>query len=188
MTMHRTARGLLAIAIFLVTTLVAAPSGHAQGTASVTLTLVSQTPWNTLADPVLEVAVRADNSGATAIGDLTLGVTIGDAVRSRTVYETSLTDGPGLPIFAKVFPETGTLEPSGSRRFRTPLLDLSTVGGISPGDSLVYPLRVDLRSSGALIAAVDTAVIFLVRTPEAPLMVSTTIELEATSRSVPTDA
>ncbi|MEP6973099.1 MAG: DUF6049 family protein [Actinomycetota bacterium] len=179
MTMHRTARGLFAIAISLVTTLVAAPSGNAQGTASATLTLVSQTPWNTLADPALELAIRADNEGATAIGDLTLGVTIGSAVRSRTVYESSLTDGPGLPIFATAIPEKGTLEPGSSRRFRTPPLDLSTVGEISTGDSLVYPLRVDLRSGATQIAAVDTALIFLVRTPEAPLLISTTIELTA---------
>lgn len=177
--MHRTARGLFAIAISLVTTLVAAPSGNAQGTASATLTLVSQTPWNTLADPALELAIRADNEGATAIGDLTLGVTIGSAVRSRTVYESSLTDGPGLPIFATAIPEKGTLEPGSSRRFRTPPLDLSTVGEISTGDSLVYPLRVDLRSGATQIAAVDTALIFLVRTPEAPLLISTTIELTA---------
>jgi hypothetical protein len=178
MTMHRTARGLLAIAICLVTTLVAAPFAHAQGSASVTLTLVSQTPWNTLKDPVLDVAIRADNAGATAIGDLTVGLTIGAAVRSRTVYETSLTDGPDLPIFAAPFPEKGTLEPGGSRRFRV-TVDLSTIAGISPGDSLVYPMRVDLRSGATRIAAIDTALIFLVRAPEAPLLISTTIELTA---------
>ena len=178
MTMHRAARGLLAIAISLVTTLVAAPSAHAQDTASATLTLVSQTPWNTLEDHVLEVAIRADNAGATAAGDLTVGVTIGAAVHSRTVYETSLTDGPDLPIFATPFPEKGTLEPGGSRRFRA-TVDLSTIGGISPDDSLVYPMRVDLRSGGTQIGVVDTALIFLVRTPEAPLLVSTTMELMA---------
>ncbi len=178
MTMHRAARGLLAIAISLVTTLVAAPAVRAQGTAAATLMLVSQTPWNTLAHPVLEIAIRADDAGATAVGDLTLGVTIGAAVRSRTVYETSLTNGPELPIFAAAIPEKGTLDPGGSRRFRA-TVDLSTIGGISPGDSLVYPMRVDLRSDGTQMAAIDTAVIFLVRTPEAPLLVSTTMELTA---------
>jgi hypothetical protein len=178
MTLYRAARGLFAIAISLVTTLVAVPFAHAQGTASATLTLVSQTPWNTLSDPVSEVAIRADDVGATAIGELTLGVTIGAAVRSRTVYETSLTNGPELPIFAATIPEDGTLEPGGSRRFRA-TVDLSTIGGISPGDSLVYPMRVDLRSGGAQLAVIDTALIFLVRAPEAPLLVSTTMELTA---------
>ncbi|MGH2596185.1 MAG: DUF6049 family protein [Actinomycetota bacterium] len=178
MTMYRAARGLFAIAISLVTTLVAVPFAHAQGAASATLTLVSQTPWNTLSDPVSEVAIRAVDVGATAIGDLSIGVTIGAAVRSRTVYETSLTNGPELPIFAAAIPEDGTLEPGGSRRFRT-TVDLSTIGGISPGDSLVYPMRIDLRSGGAQLAVIDTALIFLVRAPEAPLMVSTTMELMA---------
>ena len=178
MTMYRAARGLFAIAISLVTTLVAVPFAHAQGAASATLTLVSQTPWNTLSDPVSEVAIRADDVGATAIGDLSIGVTIGAAVRSRTVYETSLTNGPELPIFAAAIPEDGTLEPGGSRRFRT-TVDLSTIGGISPGDSLVYPMRIDLRSGGAQLAVIDTALIFLVRAPEAPLLVSTTMELTA---------
>lgn len=178
MTMHRATRGLFAISISLITTLVSAPSAHAQGTPSVTLMLVSQTPWDTLADPVLEVAVRADNAGTTAAGDLTLGVTIGAAVRSRTVYETSLTDGPELPIFATAIPEKGALEPGASRRFRA-TVDLSTIGGISPGDSLVYPMQVDLRSGVTQIAAIDTALIYLVRTPEAPLLVSATMELTA---------
>jgi hypothetical protein len=178
MTVHRAARGLFAIAISLVTTFVAAPSATAQGATSVALTLVSQTPWNTLADPGLEMAIRADNTGATAAGDLALGVTIGAAVRSRTVYETSLTNGPELPIFATAFPQKGSLDPGGSRRFRA-TVDLSTIGGIGPGDSLVYPMRVDLRSGGTQLAAIDTALIFLVRAPEAPLLISTTMELTA---------
>jgi hypothetical protein len=40
-------------------------------------------------------------------------------------------------------------------------------------------MRIDLRSAGAQLAVVDTAVIFVVRTPEVPLLVQTTIELTA---------
>ncbi len=127
---------------------------------------------------MLELAVRADNAGAEAIGDLTLGVTIGSAVRSRTAYETSLTEGPGLPIFAVTNTERDAVDPGGTRRFRTSV-DLSTIGGISRTDSLVYPMRIDLRSAGTQVAVLDTAVIFVVRTPEVPLLVSTTIELTA---------
>ncbi|MEO8422570.1 MAG: hypothetical protein ABI595_01510 [Actinomycetota bacterium] len=180
MTIRRAARGLLALAIFLVTTFVAAPSGRAQGTTvPVTLRLVSQTPWNTLKDPVLEVAVLADNTGAEPIDDLTLGVTIGAPVRSRTAYETSLTSGPELPIFARTLPEKNALEPGGTRRFHISPVDLSTIGDVSRTDSLVYPMRIDLRSGGSQVAVLDTAVIFLVRDPEVPLLVSTTIELTA---------
>ncbi|HEY8018710.1 MAG TPA: hypothetical protein VIG53_04350, partial [Actinomycetota bacterium] len=178
MTISRAARGLLALAIFLIATIADAPAGYAQASASITLTLVSQTPWSTLKDPVLEIAVRADNAGAEAIGDLTLGVTVGSAVRSRTAYETSLTEGPVLPIFAKTNTESDMVDPGGSRRFRTSV-DLSAIGGISRTDSLVYPMRIDLRSAGVQVAVVDTPVIFVVRTPEVPLLVSTTIELTA---------
>ena len=157
----------------------AIPSGRAQSSVPVTLRLVSQTPWNTLKDPVLDIAVRADNAGASPIDDLTLGVTIGAAVRSRTAYETSLASGPQLPVFAvTTVPENDSLEPGGTRRFRTSV-DLSTVGGISRSDSLIYPMRIDLRSGGSQVAVVDTAVIFLVRVPEVPLLASTTIELTA---------
>ncbi|MGZ5212411.1 MAG: hypothetical protein ACXWEJ_03680 [Actinomycetota bacterium] len=178
MTICRAPRGLLALAIFLVTTFVAAPSGRAQDTTSVTLRLVSQTPWSTVKDPMLDVAIRADNDGADTIDDLTLGVTIGAPVRSRTAYETSLTSGPELPIFAVTLPERGALEPGETRRFRTSV-ELSTIGGISRSDSLVYPMRIDLRSRGSQVAVLDTAAIFLVRSPEVPLLVSTTIELTA---------
>jgi len=178
MSINRAARGLLALAIFLIAAFVDAPAGRAQGSAPVALTLVSQTPWSTVKDPVLELAVRADNAGAEAIGDLTLGVTIGSAVRSRTAYETALTEGPELPIFAVTPPEKGTVEPGGTRRFRTSI-DLSTIGGISRTDSSVYPMRIDLRSAGTQVAVLDTAVIFVVRTPEVPLLLSTTIEMTA---------
>ena len=40
-------------------------------------------------------------------------------------------------------------------------------------------MRIDLRSAGVQVAVLDTAVIFVVRTPEVPLLVSTTIELTA---------
>jgi hypothetical protein len=178
MTIRRAVRGLIVLAIFLVTTFVAVPPGRAQGTVPVTLRLVSQTPWNTLKDPVLDIAVRADNASASPIDDLTLGVTIGAAVRSRTAYDTSLTSGPQLPVFAVTVPENASLEPGGTRRFRTSV-DLSTVGGISRSDSLIYPMRIDLRSGGSQLAVIHTAVIILVRVPEVPLLASTTIELTA---------
>jgi hypothetical protein len=178
MTTHRAARGLLALAILLVLTPVAARPELAQVSGPVTLTLVSQTPWNTLKDPVLEIAVKADNAGSESFDDLTLGVTIGAAVRSRTAYETSLVEGPSLPIFATTIARTGSLGPGGERRFHTSV-DLSTEGGVSTTDSLVYPMRVDVRSGGVPVAVVDTAVIFVVRKPEVPLLLSTTIELTA---------
>jgi hypothetical protein len=148
MTIRRAVRGLIVFAILLVTTFVAVPPGRTQSSVPVTLRLVSQTPWNTLKDPVLDIAVQADNASASPIDDLTLGVTIGAAVRSRTAYEASLASGPQLPVFAVTVPENDPLEPAGTRRFRTSV-ELSTVGGISRTDSLIYPMRIDLRSGGS---------------------------------------
>ncbi len=79
MTIRRAARGLFAFAIFLFTTFASAPPGATQSPVPVTLRLVSQTPWNTPRDTVLEVAVRADSTGAEPIDELTLGITIGYA-------------------------------------------------------------------------------------------------------------
>ena len=178
MSIHRAARALVALVISLAACVLTLTPAHAQGTTSVSLRLVSQTPWASLSDPVVDLAVLARNDGADPLGDLTLGLTLGSAVRSRNVYESSLTDGPGLPIDARTITQTGTLEAGAERRFHSSI-DLSAVGGVSLSDSLVYPLRVDIRSGGIPIAVLNTPVIFLVRRPEVPLLLTTVVELSA---------
>lgn len=178
MSTHRAVRGLLALAMSLVPYFVAVPTSSAQGQPSVTLISVSQTPWGTLKDPVIDLAVLARNDGESGLADLTLGITIGSAVRSRSAYEASLTSGPSLPIDARTIAERGTLDPGGERRFRVSI-DLSAIGGVSRDESLVYPLRVDIRSAGDPVAVVDSPIIFLVRRPEVPLLLSTIVEVSA---------
>jgi hypothetical protein len=179
MSTHRAARGLLAIAIPLIGTFVATPAARAQSSASATLTLVSQTAWTTPAQPIVKLAVRAENTGTSPLDQLTLGVTIGSAVRSRTAYEGSLKDGPGLPIFATTFP-AGVSLAAGASRLLNVSVDLSAAGpGISSLQTFEYPLRVDLRSVDVPVAGINTVVIYLVRTPEVPMLLSTTIELSA---------
>ena len=179
MSTRRAARGLLAIAIPLIGTFVAVPVAQAQNSGSATLTLVSQTAWATPAKPVIKLAVRADNIGTSPLDQLTLGVTIGSAVRSRTTYEASLTDGPGLPIFATTFPAGETLAAGASRRLSVSI-DLSAAGpGISSIQTFEYPLRVDLRSADVPVAGINTVVISFVRVPEVPMLLSPTIELSA---------
>ena len=178
MSTHRAARALLALLISFAACVVTLTPTQAQGTTSVSLRLVSQTPWASLAAPVVELAVLARNDGTDALGDLTLGITLGAAVRSRSVYEASLTEGPSLPIDARTITQTGTLDPGAERRFRVSV-DLSTIGDVSRSDSLVYPLRVDIRSGGTPLAVLDTPIIFLVRKPEVPLLLTTVVELSA---------
>ena len=176
MSTSRAARALLATALLLLGVLLAIPGARAQDATPIALTLVSQTPWNTPKDAEVRLAVQAENRGEAPLGDLTVGVTIGAAIRSRNAYEASLTEGPGLPIFATTIAESGSLQPGERRRFHVDI-DLSTIGGVSATDSLVYPLRVDLRTAGAPVATLDTPVVVVVRKPEAPLLVSATIEL-----------
>jgi hypothetical protein len=155
------------------------PSARGQDDlASARLTLRAQTPWNTLADPALRLAVRAENTGEAVLDDLSLGITIGSAIRSRSAYDASLTDGPDLPIYANTFAQAGAIAPGRARVFRL-RVDLSELDGISTGDSLVYPMRVDLRSASASLASLDTPAIVLVRTPERPVLVSWSTELTA---------
>ena len=119
MTISRAARGLLALAIFLVATLVDTTAGHAQGSRAGHAHARVADALEHLKDPMLDLAIQADNAGADAIGDLTLGITIGSAVRSRTAYEKSLTAGPELTIFAATLPEKDAVEAGRTRRFRT---------------------------------------------------------------------
>ena len=128
---------------------------------------------------MLDLAIRADNAGADAIGDLTLrhhdrlGGPLAHGVRDVAHRGAQTAD------LRRHAPEKDAVEAEGTRRFRTSV-DLSTIGGISRTDSLVYPMRIDLRTAGVQVAVIDTAVIFVVRTPEVPLLVSTTIGADRT--------
>lgn len=157
--------------------LVTAPAATAQEQDAAQLTLVSQTPWNSIDQPKLEVTVRAVNTGDAALDQLSLGITLWAPVHSRTTYELSLVSDP-VPA-SVVDGETrlldGTLEP-GSTRTLAFTLDL-LVPGVSTTQSLIYPLKVELRSRGLPVGALRTAVIFLVRMPETPLALAWTFVL-----------
>ncbi len=175
----RIRRGLaaaIAATLTLFVGMVWAPLATGQDLPAARLVLRSQTPWNTLDDPVLRISVLAENSGSELLSDLALGITIGAAIRSRSAYEASLTDGPELPIYANTFAQTGDLEPGAERRLSLEI-DLSTLDGVSTLDSLVYPMRIDLRSASVSLAWIDTPAIVLVRLPERPLLLSWSTEI-----------
>ncbi|HZD80418.1 MAG TPA: hypothetical protein VE646_10330, partial [Actinomycetota bacterium] len=171
--MHRLAALLL---VWVAVLLVPLPTASAQDAGAIRLTLVSQTPWNTIRDQVLEVRVRAQNTGDAPVKDLSLGLTMFGPLFSRTAYETSLTQDPPSAVIAfQTFTPQGDLPAGGSRVFRV-ALDLSTAA-VSRTQSLVYPLRVELRSGFTTLAALRTPVIFLVRRPETPLSLAWTFVL-----------
>lgn len=157
----------------------AAPAQEAD-LPSVRLTLLAQTPWNSSYDPErgreLVVVVRAENLGDDPIGDLAIGVTLYDRVRSRTAYQESLLTDPSLVVDAETLLREGTLEPGVPRDF-TISFDLDSPR-ISPDNSGVYPLKIDLRSGFTSLAALRTPVVFLVRQPEQPLTFSWTFVLD----------
>jgi hypothetical protein len=172
-TMRRLA-GLLLVAFALF--LLPSPQSAAQEPA-VRLTLVAQTPWNSTIERTLEVRVRAQNLSDQPLTDLSVGWTLWSPVSTRTGFEDSLTSDPesGVAIGGNTIVQEGTIEPGGSRVF-TVRLPLES-DGISTTESLIYPLKIDLRTGFTSLAALRTPVIFLVRQPQTPLRVVWTFVL-----------
>ena len=167
----------------VVTTLLAAsllvtmaPSARAQGSTKARLVLDSQTPWATLQNPLIQIRIRAENLSAAPFENLSLGIALGDPVRTRTTYDTALRSGPAFPLFAVTQSEQGSLAPGAERTFDLQL-DLLAAGA-SQTESLIYPLRIDLRTGEQPTGAVlRTPVPFLVRRPVRPLEMSWTTEI-----------
>jgi len=164
----------LVLSFLAALSVVSLPSAAARAqeeTAGVRLTLLSQTPWNTTTQRELVVRIRAENLGAFPIGELSIGVELFGRVTSRTAYEQALATDPIVGIKGDTLPREGSLDPGVPRDFEfTFLLDT----GMDPDDSGVYPFRIDLRSGFTSLAAIRTPVVFLVRTPELPLVLSWT--------------
>jgi hypothetical protein len=174
--MRRPLPALLALVIAL--TLVPA-SASAQEAPAVTLTLLSQTPWNSSYDPEqgrdLVVRFRADNRGDVPIEDLSIGVAVYGRVISRSAFEASLTADPLVVIDADSFIREDALMPGVPRDFE---IEFPLDAGIDPDDSGVYPVKIELRSGFTSLAAIRSAVVFLVREPELPLSLSWTFVLQ----------
>ena len=179
MTTRLVSRALISCFLAAVPCLTGAPLARAQDQTDISLRLVAQTAWTTMKEPVLSVTVEARNDGLAPIDELSFGVTIGQPIRSRDLYAASLTDGPGdSPIFSLTFPKKDELTPDEPRLFSEDI-DLSTIGGVTTIESLVYPLQLDLRSGGVPVASLNSAAIHLVRRPEEPLRLSWWAEVTA---------
>jgi hypothetical protein len=176
---HRAAACVAAAACFLLASGLA-PTARAQGNFPLSLRLTRQTPWNTPKDPSVKIAVTAHNTGSTSIGGLSIVLTLGSAVTTLDGYEASMTTGPSTPIALPVTTFDGSVGPGQVRTFEA-TLDLSGISPtlLNPIDSLVYPLRVELRSAGVTVGELRTPVVYLARTPEVPLTLQWTFELAA---------
>ena len=155
----------------------AAPTALAQDEPAAHLTLLHQTPWATPQEPVIRVEVRATNDGQTPLGDLSLGITLWSAVHSRSAYGDSLEADPvpASPLSARPVDVEGTIEPG--ETLSLPLeLDLADAG-VDPSSSLIYPLKLELRSGISPVAILRTPVIFLARRPKTPLLMAWSVVL-----------
>jgi Family of unknown function (DUF6049) len=166
--------GLLLVAFALL--LLPVPESAAQESV-VRLTLVAQTPWNSTSERMLEVKVRAQNLSDQPLTDLSVGWTLWGPVTTRTDFEDSLTSDPtsAVAIGGNTIVQEGAIQPGGSRVFTVRIALESD--GISATDSLIYPLKIDLRTGFTSLAALRTPVIFLVRQPQTPLRLAWTFVL-----------
>lgn len=178
------------VLVFLVVLALPPPSSSGQENPSARLTLLSQTTWNcptatpdvapgqaTWSCPtgrVLTVRFRALNLATVPLDELAVGITLYSRVLTRSAYEASLASDPSLAIQAQTLPREDVIDPGATRDFE---VSMSLDQGIDPDQSGVYPIKVDLRSGFASVAALRTPAIFLVREPEIPLELSWTFVL-----------
>lgn len=175
---HRASRATLALFVVAAACLSASPGAHAQSPPAVTLRLVAQTSFTTPQHPILRVVIDATNTSSQTLGELSVGLQIGEPIRSRTQYQASLTGVTGpSPLFALSFPQTGTLAPGHTQRYGV-TLDVTTAH-LSADDSLVYPAQIDLRTGLTQVATLTTAIVHLVRIPEEPLLFTWWAEITA---------
>ncbi len=175
---HRTAHGALSLFLAACTVLAVASFGAAAAAPAYTMTLLVQTPFTTVKDPLLQVSVRISNSGGEPAAGLSVGLVIGQPIRSRDAYDRFVRGGTVGSILTTLdFPQKGSLAPGQTRTFAI-RQDLSMTG-VTATDSLVYPAQVQIRSNGVAIDALNTPLVHIVRKPEVPLRTAWWAELTA---------
>src|SRR4051812_17249429 len=158
-------RRLLAIlATLLLLVLVAPPATSAPG-ADVSLRLRGMAPWVTPQDTELGLVATATSSGPGVVGDLTFGLTMFTATRTRNQYEESLRRDPSdsRVLFASFDLIPGTLTPGQPRDFLLSETILKEVGEklLQGDETAVYPLNIELRSGDDTLASIRTPIVFL---------------------------
>lgn len=172
MSIRRPAGILLALAVLALS----APGAKAQEAAA-RLTLLRQTPWSTPDEPLLELELRATNEGGAPLEQLSLWTTLWGPVRSRSAYADALRADPvpATAIDVRSFELDGMLEPGAS--VEAPIeLHLDTLA-LDADESLIYPLKVELRSGLEPIAVLRTPVIFIVEEPRTPMQLTWSVVL-----------
>jgi hypothetical protein len=158
-------RRLLGSLVVVVLLVLGAPPVPAATAPDVSLRLLRLAPWITPSATDLRLQVAAANIGTRPVGNLSFGITVFQASRSRNQYDESLrTDPPDSGVlFARFDYPPGKLEP-GDRRVlglsKSILEDLA--GALAQGDeNAIYPMKVELRSGDSSLATIRAPIIFL---------------------------
>jgi hypothetical protein len=156
--------GVLALCLLLIGALPPSPAS-AQNRPTVEMRLVSQSAWNDPGRP-LHLSFQATNRSGLPLDGLSVVLSIGFPARSRSAYALSLRSDATSTFFSYPFPQKGSLLPLQTRSFtiRQPL-DVLT----SRGETVLYPLKVELLSGDLLLGTLRTPLIFLSEHPEVPL-------------------
>lgn len=166
--------GSLLAAAILMTALLVVPGAHAQQ-GDVHLLLGSQTPWNSPSKPTSSFRVEATNAGGGELQDLSLVVTLFDALLSRSEFLISLSDDVGTPLKTETYPLDAVLEPGATQELGAKL----SVGFLEQlsTEARVYPMKIELLSGSEPLAELRTPIIFLPRKPKTPLALGWTFVL-----------
>ena len=173
--MRRLAAGVIAVLLPTLGAMTGATRSSAEEAPDVTLTLVSQSPWNAPNRP-LTMAIRATNRTDQPLRALSVVLSIQAPARSRSEYELSLqTDATSL-LSATLLPQEGPLRPGRTRTFhlREPLESLA-----SRQENAIYPLKLQLLSGDQAVAELRTPMVFLIEKPRFPLNLAWTWVLSA---------
>jgi hypothetical protein len=169
------ARIRLILSLTLLSLVIAVPAARAQD-ASVVLTLERQTPFATAGESAIDVSITATNTGDAPLDDLAVGLVLGTPARTRGDEQSAMdTTVPLTPQGADTRPQDGSLDAGTSRTFDISFDVLAF--GVIPGESLIYPMSVDLRSGDAVVAELRTPVLFFFQTPLRPLAFTWTVEM-----------
>lgn len=145
-------------------------------TPALSMTLVSQSTWNTPSDPAFDSKVAIRNDGTEQASDLVVQVTLYDALPNRGSYQHSLTQTPEVaalrpPIDIPVDP----IDPGQETtvRYQNKLGFLAATSA----EGRIYPITMTLVQAGQQISTLRTAAIFIPQTPKVPLQLGWTFVL-----------
>ncbi|MFN2589554.1 MAG: hypothetical protein ABR518_02150 [Actinomycetota bacterium] len=169
------------LAVAAMATPPAVPPAAAQLEEPVTLRLRAQSPWNERDRPLF-LSVVATNNTEAELEDLSVVLSIGTPTLSRSAYEQSLVADQTAFPFALPFQFEGTLAPHEARTFSI-RHRLTTYP--QPGQSGLYPIKVQLLAADVPQGTLRSAMVFLVEPPEVPLDLAWTWVLDTPLQRTP---